>query len=220
MDNDDFYSGLGGKRYLGQRGGAISGHNQSLRASLFSDLGAPGLTVLDFGCGTGAVVQRMEAALRYGVEVSEAAAVIAEAAGVKVIRKLEFLPDRSVDVVISFHALEHVDDPLAILRQIRRVLKPEGRTRLVVPCELPVLRAQRSWRPNNDRHLYTWTPLLFGNLAHRAGLEVIDCRVAPMPTGSRLIRALRWAPQIAALVHIAMALKRNALNVILEARSS
>lgn len=220
MSKNDFYAGLSGQRYLDQRRGAVSEHNQSLRASLFVDLGGTGLTVLDFGCGTGGVVRRVEAALRLGVEVSEPAAAIAKDSGVEVFRTLEEIPDRSVDVAISFHAIEHVDNPLLILEQIRRVLRPEGRVRLVVPCETPILRAQRSWKPNSDRHLFTWTPLLFGNLAHHAGFESIRCRIAPMPTGSRLVRTFRWVPAMASLVHTLLAVKRNALNVILEARAA
>ena len=41
-----------------------------------------------------------------------------------------------------------------------------------------------------------------------------------MPTGSRLVRALRWLPPLARLVHAALAVRRNALNVILDARVS
>jgi SAM-dependent methyltransferase len=220
MKNNLYYSGVGGKIYLDQRSGAVNEHNQSLRASLFRDLGGPKISILDFGCGTGAVVQRLDAALRCGVEVNEAAGAIAEAGGVKIYTSLEELPDRSIDVVISFHAIEHVDNPLLILRQIRRVLRPGGRTRLVVPCESAVLKAQRTWRPNSDRHLYTWTPLVFGNLAERAGFESIVCRIAPMPTNSRAVRALKIVPPAASFLHYVLAVRRNSLNVILEGQAT
>lgn len=218
MADNDFYTGEGGKRYLDQRTGAQGDHVQSLRASLFCELGGSGLSVLDFGCGTGGVIARVEAARRIGIEVSASAAASARAVGVEVHDALAHVADASIDVAISFHAVEHVDDPLQILSGIRRVVRPGGHVRLIVPCETPALDFQRTWHENNDRHLYTWTPLLFGNLAQRAGFTGISTRIAPMPTGSRLVRALRWMPPLARLLHTALAVRRNALNVILDAR--
>lgn len=42
------------------------------------------------------------------------------------------LPDRSVDLAVCSHVLEHVDDAKA-LREIRRILKPQGRALLMFP---------------------------------------------------------------------------------------
>jgi SAM-dependent methyltransferase len=36
------------------------------------------------------------------------------------------LPDRSIDVVVSFETIEHVDDPAAFVGECARVLAPEG----------------------------------------------------------------------------------------------
>ena len=41
--------------------------------------------------------------------------------------------DNSFDVVISFHVLEHIPDDRAALREIHRVLKPNGRLVLCLP---------------------------------------------------------------------------------------
>jgi SAM-dependent methyltransferase len=212
------YTGDDGQHYLEQRQSSQSDYVQSLRASLFRDLASEDLVILDFGCGTGGVLKRLSAARRIGVEVGEGAAEAARAQGIEIIAALEELPDASVDVAISFHAIEHVDTPLQVLQEIRRVVKPGGHIRLVVPCELPLLRAQRSWVPNRDRHLFTWTPLLFGNLAQRAGLQDIKTRSAPMPTGSRLVRGLGFLPPLSRLAHLFISLRRNNLNVILDAR--
>lgn len=220
MPDNNFYTGESGKRYLDQRTGAQADHVQSLRASLFRDLGDADITILDFGCGSGGVVSRVDAARRIGIEVSVPAADKARASGVEVFDDLAQVADGSVDVAISFHAIEHVDNPLQILGEIRRVVKPVGRVRLIVPCETPALEHQRVWRENNYRHLYTWTPLLLGNLAQRAGYTAIRTRLEPMPTASRLLRAARWLPPLARLVHTTLAVRRNSLNVILDARVS
>lgn len=218
MKQPSIYTGEDGQHYLEQRKSSQSDHVQSLRASLFRDLAGEELVILDFGCGTGGVLKRLPAARRIGVEVGEGAAEAARAEGVEVVAGLEQLPDASVDIAISFHAIEHVDTPLQVLQEIGRVVKPGGCIRIVVPSEVPLLRAQRSWAPNRDRHLFTWTPLLFGNLAERAGLKDIKARNEPMPTGSRLVRGLGFLPPLSRLAHLFISLRRNNLNVILDAR--
>lgn len=212
------YEGDDGEAYLQARRNSLTERNQELRASLFSELGGSDKTIIDFGCGSGGVLRRLHAKRRIGVEIGAGAAEMAREAGIEVVESLSAIPDATVHLAISFHAIEHVDCPYDVLREIGRVVRPDGVIRLVVPGELATHPTQRSWRPNRDRHLYAWTPLLFGNLAERAGYCDIHTRVAPMPTRSRLVRALNITPPLANLAHWSLAKRRNALNVILDAR--
>jgi SAM-dependent methyltransferase len=212
------YRGQQGEAYLTQRQGAVNDHVQGLRASLFRDLGSDQRVILDFGCGTGATLRQLDAVRRIGIEIGDAACVMARAAGIEVHNSLGELDSGSVDVAISFHAIEHVDNPLSILRELGRVVKPGGYLRLIVPGENPLDPRQRAWFPNNDKHLYTWTPLLFGNLAEAAGLEDIKTSIAPMPTGSRLVHLLRPISPLSRWAHRRVATRQNSFNVILNAR--
>src|SRR6202165_5378047 len=36
------------------------------------------------------------------------------------------LPDQSIDIVVSFETIEHIDRPEAFLREIKRILRPNG----------------------------------------------------------------------------------------------
>jgi SAM-dependent methyltransferase len=145
---------------------------------------SPGDVLLDFGCGGGFMLRALSCASKYGVEVNPAARDEA-AINVNVYADVEDLPDGIIfDVIISHHALEHVDNPLDILRTLRARLKQGGRLIFVVPSE--EWHKQKSYRPDDiNQHLYTWTPLSLGNLFARAGFRV---------ERSELLRH-RWPPR-------------------------
>jgi len=102
----------------------------------------PGETVLDLGCGRGA--ETLEAAklvgpsgLAWGLDVTpkmvQAASERAEEAGVQnvhfLLGSMDAIPleDQSVDAVLSNCAINHVEDKVAVYREIYRVLREGGR---------------------------------------------------------------------------------------------
>ena len=90
--------------------------------------------VLEIGCGTGAFLERLaEMGFKCaGVEASAAAAARARARGLLVTaRPFEMIADPGevggpFDLVVTFHVLEHVLDPVAFAAQIARFLRPGG----------------------------------------------------------------------------------------------
>lgn len=215
--NQEWYSGKDGADYLMQRKTSQAESVQKLRATLFQDVGGATLKIVDFGCGTGGILGSLPASERVGVEIGAEAAKIAEERGLSVVPSLKRLDDGQFDVAISFHAIEHVDSPLEVLQELKRIVKPGGRVRLVVPAELPFNAVHRSWRENYDRHLFTWTPLTFGNLAYRAGFRTFSVSIRPMPTNSRVVRYLRFVPLISRSYHWLISLRKNNFNVVFDA---
>jgi SAM-dependent methyltransferase len=93
---------------------------------------------LDVGCGSGDMVAAMGrlGMESEGVEPSRYAATKAAEAGLKVTCALlhdAAFPDASFDAVSMFHVLEHTPQPVDVLRECRRILKPGGELVIGVP---------------------------------------------------------------------------------------
>ena len=127
----------------------------------------PRASLLDVGCAAGLFVR--EAVDRgfdaTGCDYSEAAIAYGkEHFGVKIIRSIAELidaPDNQYDVVTILHVIEHLPDPLKVLRELRRVLKPGG----LLLLETVNYRAHYEI----EKHLKFLIPI-YGFLTHRKGL--------------------------------------------------
>ena len=136
---------------------------------------SPGTDVLDVGCGPGTItidiarrvapgrVVGIDAAID-AVEAARAAADEAGVAGLEVrvddVYGLD-LPDASFDVVHAHQVLQHLTDPVAALREMRRVCRPGG----VVAARDGIYRAM-SWFPLDprlDRWLAVYCAVAEGN---------------------------------------------------------
>ncbi len=114
---------------------------RSLVATIKLDKGR----LLDIGCGGGMLTESLPyyfpKASIFGCDISKTAIKYAARFGsgkVKYseIRKNRFpYKDNFFDVCISFDVLEHVPDVDFFLREVKRVLKKNGKFLLIVPCE-------------------------------------------------------------------------------------
>jgi len=87
------------------------------------------------------------------------------------------LPDASVDFVVCTEVLEHVSEPAHVVREIARVLRPEGRVFLTTPFYWPL--------HEEPYDFYRFTPHGLRHLFESAGLEIV--RMDPMAAGFRVV---------------------------------
>jgi len=94
--------------------------------------------ILDVGCGTGGNLEMLaKFGAAEGVDVSDDALEFCQSKGLTVHKGLaEKLPfaDESFDVVTALDVVEHLDDDIAGLSEMFRVLKTGGKTLIFVPA--------------------------------------------------------------------------------------
>jgi SAM-dependent methyltransferase len=102
-------------------------------------LGKQTPNILDVGCGTGANLEMLsQFGAAEGVDVSPEALSFCRERGLNNVRlgQAEQLPysDNSFDIVTGLDVVEHLDDDVAGLREMARVLRPGGYALLFVPA--------------------------------------------------------------------------------------
>lgn len=135
--------------------------------------------VLDFGCGGGYILEKIHCKKKYGIDINQNARYEAEQKGIVVFERIEEISSSlKFDVIFSHHTLEHVENPAQILKLLRTHLKKGGVSIHVVPVD--DWRKEKIYNSNDiNKHLYTWTPLLIGNLFIHCGYRIKVITIAP-----------------------------------------
>ena len=84
---------------------------------------------IDFGCGNGGLVRHVRGATGCSVLGFEEGWVadLARRLGIPILRESELdAHERTCDIVTAIEVIEHVDDPVAVIRKMARLLKPGG----------------------------------------------------------------------------------------------
>lgn len=166
----------------------------------------PATCLLDIGCGRGGVAELVWPAVRLAAgldpdwrSLREQRAPLPLACGWG-----EALPfaDAAFDLVLAIWVLEHLTQPLALLREVRRVLRPAGRFIFLTPnARHPLIWFNRlsQWLPALQRRLVPRlygraeadtfpvryranTPAALADLAGGAGLRMAALHIIPDPT--------------------------------------
>jgi SAM-dependent methyltransferase len=151
----------------------------------FAGVDAETTPVFEYGCGLG--VNIAWSAHAHGYDISPQARAFARSKGIRIYDSMAEVPSEAFPAVISSHVLEHVDDPLSALSEMRRVLKPGGALILAIPKEK---HGKSSFLIDDNAHLYSWTFRTINNLLLRGGFKLLDNRMVWGPTGLKKLASL------------------------------
>lgn len=158
--------------------------------------------ILDVGCGTGA---NLEMLLQFGeaegVDISPDALSFCRARGLESVKQgaAEALPyeHNSFDLLTGLDVVEHLDDDVAGLKEMARVIRPGGHALLFVPAFMFLWGVQDDI--SNHRRRYTLAELK--RVVREAGFEMERASYvnisffAPIFFGRLLMRTLRLRPE-------------------------
>lgn len=180
------------------------GRRADFDLSVFYLNAQPNGYLLDVGCGSGAMLKsiadrgwRVE-----GVDFDPKAVQNAQAKGLKVhlgsLEEQKF-PDNTFDAITMSHLIEHMPDPLGLLRECHRILKPGGCLVTVTPNAFSWGHRLygSDWRGlEPPRHLSVFTPHALINAVRHAGFTEVCCRAIPRARGillaSRMLQRSGW----------------------------
>lgn len=140
--------------------------------------------ICDVGCGSGQWLGLMRKAYPtaklHGFEISEETAKVARGVANADVRSGDFFDNgwesSTFDFITFWDVLEHVPDPTKVLREVERLLKPNGIAVIIVPnfnCFYSKVFKQFWWALLYDQHLHHFAPKPIDQLVRSVNLEPI-----------------------------------------------
>jgi ubiquinone/menaquinone biosynthesis C-methylase UbiE len=152
-----------------------------------------GGTILDIGCADGMftkiILDKSKAEKIVGIDVLDASVKWAQRHWRKE-KKMEFMvadahklpfKSRSFDAVFALEVLEHVFEPVRVLQEIKRVLKPKGYVIFLVPAETLLFKiiwyfwtkytASRIWQ---ETHTHAYSSNFLVKLMKMMGYKIVE----------------------------------------------
>lgn len=158
--------------------------------------------VIDVGCGNGDFLKFLANGINanaIGLDTTPSSVATCLTRGLKVFCSdigafCDAHPLEKFDFCVSFHCLEHVDDPLSFIRHIKKLTAADGK--IIVSAPYSPMSFEQVWfDPLNHppHHLTRWNRKSLGALAGRLdmGLTLVTSPAAPLY--SRAFRAVQLA---------------------------
>ena len=177
------YYGNSGKRFHPTIEEFIKFFRKRLANKIDSQFAHPG-RILEIGSGRGTLLLYMaqKGWKAMGTEYSEnLAKSVEDSMGVRVYPTPELkdcgFPDDHFDVVLCYHVLEHLPDPISTVKEIHRIMQPQGLLITTVPNIggfTARLTENRWFGIDVPRHLFHFTPKTLERALTQNGFKIIS----------------------------------------------
>lgn len=139
--------------------------------------------LLDIGAGTGdfLITAQSDGWQATGIEPSEKARTIAIEKSVTFAENLKSLPNHSFDIITMWHVLEHVPNLEDQIKELKRLLKPDGTIIIAVPNfnSFDAKHYGEFWAAYDvPRHLWHFSKTAISKLFQNEGMQLV--KVLPM----------------------------------------
>jgi 2-polyprenyl-3-methyl-5-hydroxy-6-metoxy-1,4-benzoquinol methylase len=148
------------------------------RVSRFMHLYSKDTRVLEIGCASGyflfAVRDHVKSVT--GVELTKDYVEYARGRGLDIRESLDEVTDHSCDLIFMFHVLEHIEDPIQFLKELKKKMSPSGKLIIEVPNVDDVLVSAYKIKNHLDfyweiAHKYYFSKNSLKNVLDRAGYK-------------------------------------------------
>jgi len=149
------------------------------RASRFKGLYTKNSRVLEIGCASGYFLFSVREYVKsvVGVELTSDYVKYARGRGLDVMESLDEVPDNSCNLIFMFHVLEHIEDPIHFLKEVKRKLSHSGKLIVEVPNVNDILVSTYKIKNHLDfyweiAHKYYFSKDSLKQVINRAGYRV------------------------------------------------
>ncbi len=139
--------------------------------------------VLDFGCGAGGYLDKAVSVAQsvYGIELEKCMRDYLCDKGITCFGSLNLAEkelEGKVDIITMWHVIEHLEDPIGLLKKLKGLLKPNGKIIIETPNAEDALLSQYKCDAFADFtywecHLYLFTNATIRTVIENAGLRMI-----------------------------------------------
>ena len=148
------------------------------RVLRFKELYSKDTNLLEIGCASGyflfSVMEHVKSVM--GVELTTDFVQYARGRGLDVKESLDEVPDNSCDLIFMFHVLEHIDDPINFLKEVKKKLSQNGKLIIEVPNVDDILVSVYKIKNHLDfyweiAHNYYFSKTTLGKVIESAGYQ-------------------------------------------------